>query len=232
MHALYLFWERCPDGVELVDHGPPRKAKARPGRRSALLLSDQPSGKEARYRTARRETLLHDVADLENPIVLRFVNADDDAALIGFLSRFGLPGAVLGEPMAKMPWVLVTEAQALLRSLLLIIDGQSPAEAMTKINNVLAQHKGASLTPRLDLAGAGGTPRLTLQPQSLYGFMVMECAMIAAHGARSTSCQHCGDLFVTGPLTGRRSHAMFCSDRCRVAAMRKRNAEKAKHGAE
>jgi hypothetical protein len=38
-----------------------------------------------------------------------------------------------------------------------------------------------------------------------------------------TACDHCGGVYWTGHRTGRRSHAKYCSDRCRVAAMRARN---------
>jgi hypothetical protein len=58
---------------------------------------------------------------------------------------------------------------------------------------------------------------------SLETFMIMEIAMAATLGAKLGECDHCGDAFLTGPLTGRRSHAKYCSARCRVAAMRARN---------
>jgi hypothetical protein len=97
---------------------------------------------------------------------------------------------------------------------------------MTSVNAALKGHRGFALVPTLDLAGKGGAPRMALQSQSLFAFMLMEAAMIAAHGVRLTSCKQCDGAFVTGPLTWRRSHARYCSDRCRVAAMRSRNADR------
>ena len=35
MYALSLEWERCPDGVELIDHGPAKKVGL-PGRATVL----------------------------------------------------------------------------------------------------------------------------------------------------------------------------------------------------
>ena len=67
---------------------------------------------------------------------------------------------------------------------------------------------------------------MLLECPHLTQFMTMEIAMIAMHGAKLGTCEHCGAVFLTGPLTGRRSHAKYCSDRCRVAAMRARNAAK------
>jgi hypothetical protein len=64
---------------------------------------------------------------------------------------------------------------------------------------------------------------MLLKCSSLTNFMKMEIAMAAMHGAKLATCEHCGAVFLTGPLTGRRSHAKYCSDRCRVAAMRARN---------
>jgi hypothetical protein len=54
--------------------------------------------------------------------------------------------------------------------------------------------------------------------------MLMEVAMIVAHDVRVAECEHCGTVFLTGALTWRRAHARFCSDKCRVAAMRARQA--------
>ncbi|PDT24805.1 hypothetical protein [Rhizobium hidalgonense] len=70
--------------------------------------------------------------------------------------------------------------------------------------------------------------QFVLQADTLFAFMVME--ITAAHEAEAvaTSCERCRKVFLTGPLTGRRSHAKYCSDRCRVAAMRTRNAAKGK----
>ncbi len=41
-------------------------------------------------------------------------------------------------------------------------------------------------------------------------------------GERLAICPHCGKEFATGHLTGRRSSALYCASRCRVAAWRKR----------
>jgi len=56
--------ERCPDGVELINKG-------------------------YHYRTNRRETQRITIADLEDPIVIAFVNATDDESRQGFFDRFG-----------------------------------------------------------------------------------------------------------------------------------------------
>jgi len=65
---------------------------------------------------------------------------------------------------------------------------------------------------------------MLLKTKTLRSFMVMEMAMIVGHGVLAHKCENCATIFLTGPLTWRRAHARFCSDRCRVAAMRARQA--------
>ena len=65
--------------------------------------------------------------------------------------------------------------------------------------------------------------RLSFDLTDLGNLMLREIVMVVEKDARLTYCQHCRKAFLTGSTTGRRSHAAYCSDRCRVAAMRARN---------
>lgn len=78
------------------------------------------------------------------------------------------------------------------------------------------------LTPSLDFSPRTLKPELRLGVNNLYDFMMMECAFAALVGAKAATCPQCGNLYLTGPLTGRRSTSVYCSDACRVAAARKR----------
>jgi hypothetical protein len=162
--------------------------------------------------------------NLEDPIVIRFANARDDEARRRFLSDYGLllPGSEVerGEILDTQTYFRRLLAQA----------GSGKTEKVSAVNTALASHRGFALAPSLDLAGGTDAVRLSLKPQSLLAFMLMEVAMVALHGARLATCNHCGEMFLTGPLTWRRSHARFHADRCRVAAMRARNAERAAKG--
>lgn len=219
MYGLSLEWERCPDGVEAVDLSEPVGG--------TIAYSPELLGIWARCRSDRRDVVRYDISNLEDPIVLHFVNARDDEARLRFLSRFGLLGPWTERGRTtQLPLDMVSENQKVLEALLWKAGSGKPVEAMTSVNSLLASHKGFALVPVLDLAGGSNVPRLALHPQSLLGLMAMEVAMVAANDARTTTCQNCGKVFVTGPLTGRRAHALYCSDRCRVAAMRKRNSEK------
>ena len=69
-----------------------------------------------------------------------------------------------------------------------------------------------------------GATRLVLEARNLRAFMALEVASAFEVGAGITHCKHCAVNFLFGPSTGRRSHVKYCSDRCRVAAMRARKA--------
>lgn len=90
--------------------------------------------------------------------------------------------------------------------------------------NELMDRAGVIVQP--SFVHSAGATRFVLEADTLFDFLIMEIAAIHAAGAVATSCEHCRKIFLTGPLTGRRSHAKYCSDRCRVAAMRARNASK------
>ncbi len=76
----------------------------------------------------------------------------------------------------------------------------------------------AALMPDMNLRG--DRPVLSLQAGTLYGFMLMETALVVTGGAQIARCQNCQNIFATGSGTGRRNTAKYCSNRCRVAAQR------------
>jgi hypothetical protein len=188
-----------------------------PAVKGKTLAQQTAGGKRFRYRSSRRHMVQYDISDLENPIVLHFVNSQDDEGLIQFFSRFGL---LMGRDLERdeaLDW------RKSMRQLLSKAGGGDPLRAVEAVNAALESHKRFGLTPRLDLAGKGNAPRLGLRPQSLLALMLMEVAMVVANGALLAHCDHCDKAFLTGSKTGRRSHAVYCADRCRVAALRARN---------
>jgi hypothetical protein len=58
--------------------------------------------------------------------------------------------------------------------------------------------------------------RMVITLPNVFSFMLMEVAMAADAGARLVSCKRCGDVFLIGARTHRRSTAKYCSDKCRV----------------
>jgi len=215
MLSLSLEWERCPDGVELFDYG--RKKTRR--RQTLIGAAAAPSALTFRSNSARRFPVLIERSDLEAPLVVRFINARDDAARAEFFARFGfLYKSGNGKPQSEQPRADVLADQRSLGKLLAAVGTVGRAKGAAQLNQVMAKSPGLALRPEIGHAGG-----LSLHPQSLLGLMLMELAMVVDLGARLTACAQCKIAFLTGPMTGRRGHAVYCSDRCRVAAMRVRN---------
>ena len=213
MYGFSVQINRCPDGVELV---------TLPAIHGAGIASSRPELTVFSYRTDRRESDVLEFVDLENPVVIDFANATDDERRLGFFDRFGLT--------VPEPWVVyeqVLQNQMALLKWLQIAGGKDRAAAMEAVNDAFAGSRGLNLRPSMRLAGPRSSPQIQLRSPSLLIYMFLEMATAVALGARVAACEKCGRVFLTGPLTGRRSHAQYCSDRCRVAAMRARNREHA-----
>jgi hypothetical protein len=201
MIGLLLEMDYCPDGV-IVTEG------------------------FFRRRTDRIERLRLVTADLADPVVLQFVNARDD--LVPFMSKY-TDGSIHGvshlltfyEDLPSSPLGLQNQ----LREMLLSAGSDEPIDPLIQMTSeplpiVLTR---INLSPAFNLER--GKPRMLLRCADLPMFMQMEIAMVALEGAKVVTCEHCRNLFLTGPSTSRRSDATFCSDRCRVAAMRARKKE-------
>jgi hypothetical protein len=216
---LFLEAERCPDGVELE-------------RRNVELYDYQhgttSNGPQARFRTRsdRRQPIRLEFQNLQNPVVVEFVNAREDSELAKFFSQFGWLSSEEEEQRSEYAYGPLLEfaltSQKEFRNWLGSLGNSSALDALRAISSSYG-YGGIQLEPEFDLSGEGGTPRMLLKCSNLANFMKMEIAMAAMHGAKLATCERCGAVFLTGPLTGRRSHAKYCSDRCRVAAMRARN---------
>jgi hypothetical protein len=210
MLGFRLTTERCPDGVEAHEGGGGIRER----------------GKWFLYRTERREPLQLEIQDLENPIIVQFVNARDEKDLSDFFSKYGLLERALDSRGIDYGEAIYIQND--FRELLEKVGGPSQVDALRAINEHVEFFGHNFLDPAFELAGQAGAPRMLLNCFEPRAFMTMEAGMIATHGARVIHCEHCNNIFLIGPLTGRRSHARFCSDRCRVAAMRSRNASRAK----
>ena len=127
-------------------------------------------------------------------------------------------------PAAPTVWHHIQAARTNTEALLRTAGSGDSVAAWLNIGPVLEGYRSFAWAPTPTLPPNQELPQLTLRAKSLQGLMLMETAFVATNGARVTDCERCGKTFLTGPLTGRRSHAKYCSDRCRVAAMRLRNA--------
>ena len=166
----------------------------------------------------RRETVRIVTADLADPMVIRFANAGED--LLPFMSQCSAGDIVTpdGSYESHISVVGVAHMQRLLRQYLIDAGGPKPIDALIPLSQPFVPLKS---TLRL----YNGKPQLLLQCDVLFDFMRMETALIALEGAKVVICEQCKNLFLAGPGTGRRIHAVHCSDRCRVAATRARKKE-------
>jgi hypothetical protein len=192
--SLLFETERCLDGLHLVDGF-------------------------FRPRSERREPIHVVTADLEDPVVLQFMNARDD--LLPFMSRYSAGGVMTPlQPAEEWHTHINTIAhwQGLLRQKIVIAGSPDQVDALVSLSQ-----------PQIRLLASfhlrDGKPQMLAQCDHLLDFMRMEIGMIALNGAKLVTCEHCKNLFLTGPSTSRRVHATHCSDRCRVAAMRARKKE-------
>ncbi|CAN7518908.1 hypothetical protein LJR235_003568 [Pararhizobium sp. LjRoot235] len=199
MIPIKLHWKRCVDGFE--------RDAAKPD----ILHA----------RSERTDPVTYELADLENPVVLHLMNCQADEDYIAFVSRFG---PVMRMSNKTVLSVIRTMAENIKTRALFTIDKRAHRETGANFINRLV--RDVSLRPSYVYSEASGRGRLVMQATSLSHFMAMEFIAIHEAGAVATTCEHCDRIFLTGPLTGRRSHAKYCSDRCRVAAMRARNAAK------
>lgn len=201
MIPIRLQWQRPRDGVEVyVDGGP----------------EDQ---MPFRTRSDRTDSITYDISNLENPISLNLINCRQDQDFVRFVERFGLPRNA-SFPSTKQDSNL-WEMAAIKEELEYIFELAALANSSEKAlhaNNIM---KCVSLVPTFEFSA--GKHHLAFQPTDLSGLMIMEAVVAFDVGAVLTRCDHCAKAYLTGPLTGRRSHSKYCSDRCRVAAMRARN---------
>jgi hypothetical protein len=202
MIGLLFETERCLDGLRLDADGYLRPA------------------------SARLEAVRIFTNDLADPMVIRFVNTGD-ADLLPFMSQcsagdvkkpidFG-PGY---EPHVHIGGI--KGMQLTLRKCLIDASGPNPIEAFIKYG----PPEPFNYTPvKSTLRLYNGKPQLLLESDELHDFMRLETQLIALEGAKVVVCEQCENLFLTGPGTGRRIHAVHCSDKCRVGATRARKKE-------
>ena len=184
-------------------------------------------GGELVARSSERETVIIEAPNLENPICLKFINCRSESDFAVFYSRFGDLERVTLQDLKRTRAVMHGVMQVALTSANKVAFFGAPGTEPTpwpefQDEMLRISLSEVALTPELPLLD--GIPRLRLKAAKLTDFMWVEVALAVEVSARSTNCAHCGTIYLTGALTGRRGHAKFCSDRCRVAAMRVRNA--------
>jgi hypothetical protein len=179
-------------------------------------------------RTDRVEPYSLTITDLEDSFVIRFINARTEASQINFLSRFGRLTHPLDDSLRLLTPRWFDELRQEFEQWLEASTNTDAATKLYHVREILKEVRG----PRLDaeISNETGCPRVLSKYDTLKEILFMEIVSASELGARLTYCSNCYDAYLTGPQTGRKSHSVYCSDKCRVAAMRKRNAAKAEKG--
>jgi hypothetical protein len=160
--------------------------------------------------------LLIEAVDLEAPVFMHIMNAVTDADFQEFARRFWDQPVIHISELRSL-WGRLYEAAMMA----LTGDDNRQAAGVYSVNWLLGRER---LQP--ELRELGDRYRLCLEASSTATFMALEISTAFEVGAQITRCQHCRKAFLFGPHTGRRSHGKFCDDKCRVGAMRVRNAKK------
>jgi hypothetical protein len=147
----------------------------------------------------------------------QFVNdATTPGGALDFVQRFGPLthdglDANYGEPVLPV----IEHAKAMRR----VLDAYSAGRVAQAIGTGVGF--GRTELTRIDAAlvtdPATKSPRLQLTVRDLLAALWIQLAQAVSSGAAIKQCKQCGELFETGPGTGRRADAEFCSDDHRIA---------------
>jgi hypothetical protein len=159
-----------------------------------------------------REQPLLDLARAEGPKFLDRLKA---------VSPEGLAFVELPPSLTAVDDIYVPQLLSIQEDLQEVWDGYAGGNINEAVEEVRVRADQVVSGLRPDIQLRDGAPVLTLPISTLYGFMLMETALVITGGAQVMRCDNCSIIFVTGQGTGRRNTAKYCSNRCRVAAQRR-----------
>jgi|GEM_PF-6137644 len=211
MIPIALEWRRPLDGAEIAH--------------------DDPDGGEdgvIRYRSERSGPISFRLSTLENSVALELLNTTGIEGLVVFVSKYGLPSPMSGgsSKLPRQPLALIEALKDDVFDILTTSEIGNPLDRVAQANHLL---KYTTLVPSFEFSETENRQRLIFRPRSLEDLIATECAVALDVGASLLRCAHCSKAFLIGPHTGRRSHSTYCSDKCRVAATRARQAGKGAH---
>jgi hypothetical protein len=231
MELIDFQWLRClPDGFQIV-RKPARKWTKSGGR---IIEGAPPS---VGLVTEKRWFELYRPTDFPE-LFQRFADMPATAeGMRDFFNTFGplaLPGG--GAPTAGLInyyGIVLGEAladHARLRHAINLFQTGDPS-ALAQGFNAASQALNARwgyLRPELRPRSSGKVA-IVWVPSSLIQFLWVQLALYAASDAQLFSCEQCGDPFLVGTGTRRRSKAKYCSNACRLAAFRERHGRNVAH---
>ena len=203
--AVALDWDYCPDGVKIREYAL--------GQSGPLVLGQ--NGRWVQPKSEAKLTRQFELRGLSDLKVLKFVRAEDDHALIDFMSVYGIIGGSFETGISEQPLDRIKQKRDGLQALL---QTSCPARVFDKIELPPVR---IVLRPRSE-----NRPIMALHPKSIYAFMCMEAALLVTGDTRIMNCENCGALFAVGRSSAKRAGSIHCSQGCRAAANHRRKREK------
>lgn len=229
MEIVSLLWERCPDGAR-IEQVTPQETPPSPliGSLARGILSsaidgertergERPSEPHIVFKSGARVLTRHETRSLERPLVLVFANAKSDQQLVRFVADHGFPKSLyFGIRITPDSMSLAELRQSRERIAEALSDAGSADDLVAK--QAVDWSGRPAIYCHLDISG--DQRRASYHVASMEALMAHELHLIALHNVRVSFCENCGDQFLTGARTTHRSHRIYCSDRCRKAALR------------
>jgi hypothetical protein len=150
------------------------------------------------------------------------------AGMLDFCNKFGLPGGVRPEPAVPTGYQMIrwTAVDVLLfhhgtmRAALRQFEAGNPTKLVEYFNG----HGGLWSVHTILQRGPNNQVKMVFNPPDLIRAMWMQFALHACLNVRILRCQRCSAPIPVGTGTDRRSTAKFCSNACKVAAFKERQA--------
>lgn len=216
MISLSLDWQHPLDGVEII---PAMDAVGAAG--STSILAD---GEYIRCKTDRFSSISFRVSELSSPYAMRLINARTTKDLANFVNGTGIPDpkGYNHDHRGEYVSTLIDLRDDLDDGMHLLNRNDDAARVAWAAEHL----HSSSFYPSFEYDEGQRRQRLVFKPSTLADLMRCEVALAMEVGAKLHHCERCGVGFLTGHMTERRASAVYCSTRCRLAALRARNAAK------
>jgi hypothetical protein len=187
--------ERLPESEEVDDLlGPSAVKRARVVPRGGQLITYEPP-------------LGMDEEEGGQPLYLRFANLLTAEDVLRFIEAYGLLAGKRSDEIWHVLWQAAAFRSYLRRD-------------EKRLASWVGMKKEGMRLARLDLVLARdrttGDLRLQYQPPTLLAALWLQLGRRLTHERALRDCRHCGELFETGPGTGKRMDASFCSEAHRM----------------
>lgn len=216
MILISLDWQHPRDGVEII---PAMDAVSAAG--SVPILAD---GEYIRCKTDRFSPISLRVSELSSPYAMRLINARTNEDFANFVRGTGIP-----EPLGYNHDHRGEYVSTLIHLRDDLDDGMhllNKSDEAARVAWAEEHLHHSSFYPSFEWDEGPRRQRLVFKPSTLGDLMRCEVALAIEAGAKLHHCERCGSAFLTGHMTGRRVSAVYCTDKCRMQALRARNAAK------